>query len=344
MKVSRSKYWLSVGGALALAVLSCGGAAAEPICNHGDRPGSGQHSGHDGHGRDHGHGGDHDHGHHGTGDDHGDDHGEHSPPGDNGTVKIAGPDDAVGHPSNNPHPGCTFFVEWFGFDAGEDVISTVTIAPQAPTSDASVSSTGPGQVFVGADDAGGGTDLDGRETYSLTFSGSAPQPQQGYHVKVTVATPHSRGDDTKTKVFWVKPCGTQTPPTTPTESPGETESASPSQTPSVTPSQTPSQSPTQTPAVASTASALPGTAASESPSSDQSVAGTSASIGDADVSAAATDEARTEASTAAVPTAVDAGSDAALPDWARSPYSLALAMAALIAAAVAVIARLRTRA
>ncbi|HEY1117463.1 MAG TPA: hypothetical protein VGE43_07140, partial [Acidimicrobiales bacterium] len=43
-----------------------------------------------------------------------------NPPGNNGTVKIAGPGDEVGHPSNNPHPGCTFYVEWFGFDEGAD--------------------------------------------------------------------------------------------------------------------------------------------------------------------------------------------------------------------------------
>ncbi|MGZ4498017.1 MAG: hypothetical protein ACXVWZ_11100, partial [Nocardioides sp.] len=35
-----------------------------------------------------------------------------------------------------------------------------------------------------------------------------PQAQQGYHVKLTVATPRSKGNDTKTKVFWVAPCDT----------------------------------------------------------------------------------------------------------------------------------------
>jgi hypothetical protein len=150
-----------------------------------------------------GHANGHAHGH-ANGQGHAGGHG--SPAGNNGTVKIAGPGDEVGHPSNNPHPGCTFFVEWFGFDEGSDVVSTVTFASQAPTSDVVLGETSPSQVFVGGDPAGGGTDLDGRQAYTLTFSGGAPHPKQGYHVKLTVATPRSLGNDTKTKVFWVEPC------------------------------------------------------------------------------------------------------------------------------------------
>ena len=58
---------------------------------------------------------------------------------------------------------------------------------QAPTGDMSLSVPEPPQVFVGGDPAGGGTDLDGEATYTLDFAG-APDPQQGYHVKVTVHT------------------------------------------------------------------------------------------------------------------------------------------------------------
>ena len=75
------------------------------------------------------------HGYAGQGHGAGQSHTPGNPPGNNGTVKIAGPGDEVGHPSNNPHPGCTFYVEWFGFDEGADVVSTVTFASQAPTSD-----------------------------------------------------------------------------------------------------------------------------------------------------------------------------------------------------------------
>jgi hypothetical protein len=113
-------------------------------------------------------------------------------------------------PNNTPHPGCSFQVEWYGFDEGADVVSTVTFAMQAPTSDVDLAVAGPQSVFVGGDPASGaGTDsgLDGRETYTLSFTGE-PHPQQGYHVRLTVATPRSQGNDTKTKVFWVEPCAT----------------------------------------------------------------------------------------------------------------------------------------
>ena len=62
----------------------------------------------------------------------------------------------------------------------------------------------------GATGAGTPTGPDGRETYTVSFTGD-PHPQQGVHVRVSVATPRSHGNDTKTKVFWVQDCG-QTPP------------------------------------------------------------------------------------------------------------------------------------
>ena len=65
-------------------------------------------------------------------------------------------------------------------------------------------------VFVGHDAAGGGTDLDASRTYNLVptlrQNGFNPQPQQGYHVKLTVHTDGSQGADVKHKVFWVQPC------------------------------------------------------------------------------------------------------------------------------------------
>ena len=83
----------------------------------------------------------------------------------------------------------------------------------APTGDVGLTVDGDPTVFVGGDPASGaGTDtgLDGRETYTLSFDG-APHPKQGYHVKLTVATPRSNGNDTKTKVFWVEPCDDDDP-------------------------------------------------------------------------------------------------------------------------------------
>ena len=134
--------------------------------------------------------------------------GKGDPAGNNGTVKIApyGPIDSI--PNNTPHVDCHFQIEWYGFDEGADIISQVTFAMQAPTSDVGLSGTEPATVFVGGDPAtGAGTDtgFDGVQDYTLVFDG-APHPKQGYHVKLTINTPGSQGADVKHKVFWVQPC------------------------------------------------------------------------------------------------------------------------------------------
>lgn len=137
------------------------------------------------------------------------------PPGNNGTVKIAEHGDLDGAPDNDPHVGCSFDVEWYGFDQGPDIISLVTFEMQAPTDGVALDVAGPTAVFVGGDPATGAgtpTGLDGRETYVLAFHGE-PHAQQGYHVKLTVHTPGSKGADKKSKVFWVEGCD----PVVPTE-------------------------------------------------------------------------------------------------------------------------------
>lgn len=135
------------------------------------------------------------------------------PAGNNGTVKITAHAEDDGIPQNTPHVSCPFDIEWYGFDEGADIVSTVTFTMQAPTRDVGLSGTEPSQVFVGGDPAGGaGTDFDGEATYALAFAGE-PEPQQGYHVEVTVHTPGSQGADTKHKVFWVTPCDGGSPGT-----------------------------------------------------------------------------------------------------------------------------------
>ena len=145
-------------------------------------------------------------------------------PGNNGTVKITPLGETDGTPNNHPHVGCSFQVEWYGYDKGDDIVSRVSFAMHAPTSNVGLSVSGPSSVFVGGDAASGAgtaTGLDGREIYTLSFDG-AGHPKQGYHVKLTVTTPYSQGNDTKTKVFWVQGCeDTEVPPTEqpPTEQP-----------------------------------------------------------------------------------------------------------------------------
>lgn len=141
--------------------------------------------------------------------------GSGDPAGNNGTVKIAPLGEIDGIPNNSPHPGCTFQVEWYGFDEGAEIVSTVSFAMQAPTGDVGLGVAGLTSVPVGGDPASGaGTDtgLDGTEAYTLSFDGE-PHPKQGYHVKLTIATPQSNGNDTKSKVFWVAPCESETAPT-----------------------------------------------------------------------------------------------------------------------------------
>ena len=135
-----------------------------------------------------------------------------NPPGNNGTVKIDGVafDD---HPDNEPHVGCTFQVDFYGYDEG-DLDADVTFAVQPPTGPFETVLTD--VVFIGEDDnSGGGSEagLDASVTYTLDLSAYEPHPQQGWHVKLTVNADGSQGADVKHKVFWVEPCAAP-PPTT----------------------------------------------------------------------------------------------------------------------------------
>ena len=160
-----------------------------------------------------------DHGH-GPGKGHGD------PAGNNGTVKVIKHGNIDEVPDNQPHVGCTLDIEWYGFDEGADIVSKIDFELHAPTLTGELTVDGPSEVSVGGDAASGaGTDdgLDGRETYTLASTGLA-HPKQGFHVKVTIHTPGSIGNDTKTKVFWFQNCAAEEEPTpspVPSEEPSE---------------------------------------------------------------------------------------------------------------------------
>jgi hypothetical protein len=152
------------------------------------------------------------------------------PAGNNGTVKIDGAafDD---HPNNEPHVGCAFQVDFYGFDEG-DLNATVTFTAQPPSGQGTVILTD--TVFIGEDDhSGGGSEagLDASETYDLSglLGGLTEHPQQGFHIKLTVNAPGSQGSDVKHKVFWVKGCGAP-PTTTSTSMPTTTTTCPPKQT------------------------------------------------------------------------------------------------------------------
>jgi hypothetical protein len=136
-----------------------------------------------------------------------------NPPGNNGTVKVDDVpfDDA---PNNEPHVGCVFQVDFYGFDDG-DLFADVTFEAHPPTGPVQVLLTD--TVFIGEDDnSGGGSQagLDASETYTLDFGTIEPHPNQGFHVKLTINADGSQGADTKHKVFWVTGCVPGTTTTT----------------------------------------------------------------------------------------------------------------------------------
>jgi hypothetical protein len=69
-------------------------------------------------------------------------------------------------------------------------------------------------IFIGEDSAAGGgstAGLDASRTYDLSAAiaatGTAPHPQQGWHIGLTVNADGSIGADVKHKEFWVTGCG-----------------------------------------------------------------------------------------------------------------------------------------
>jgi hypothetical protein len=137
-----------------------------------------------------------------------------NPPGNNGTMKIDGfPFDV--HPDNEPHVGCSFQVDFYGFDQGDlDADVLFEAIPPTGTGEDLLSDT----AFIGEDaNSGGGSEsgLDASRTYDLTatLQGLTAQPEQGYHVKLTIHADGSQGTDTKYNVFWVSGCQPGSPPT-----------------------------------------------------------------------------------------------------------------------------------
>jgi hypothetical protein len=153
------------------------------------------------------------------------------PPGNNGTVKIDGVafDD---HPDNEPHVGCVFQIDFYGFDQG-NLSAQVTIDAQAPTKGGQIYTN---SIAIGEDAAGGGTDLDASLTVDLSNAlvGIKPHPQQGFHLKLTVNAEGSIGADTKHKVFWVTGCVPTTSTTTTTKATTTTTKATTTTKPTTT--------------------------------------------------------------------------------------------------------------
>ena len=125
------------------------------------------------------------------------------PRGNNGAIFIH---DVAGdnRPHNVPHVGCTFYVDFFGFDSNQ-VLSTSFVG-QAPTGAGTPLPSGDWTGTMPANGASGaGRDFDAEQAFTLDVAAlGAPQAQQGYHVKLTVATGEPGG--VKHKVFWISGC------------------------------------------------------------------------------------------------------------------------------------------
>ena len=129
------------------------------------------------------------------------------PVGNNGTVKIDGIDFDQ-YPNNEPHVGCTFEVDFYGFDEG-DLNAKVRFLVWPPTGDRMelLRDT----VFIGEDPNDGGgslAGLDAERDYNLSpyLRSYMAHPQQGYHIKLVVNAEGSIGADKKHKVFWIEEC------------------------------------------------------------------------------------------------------------------------------------------
>jgi hypothetical protein len=178
------------------------------------------------------------------------------PPGNNGTIKIDA-EEFDSHPDNQPHDGCVFQVDFYGFDEG-DLFADVTFESQAPTGPVVTLLTD--TVDIGEDGSSGANEggLDASVTYTLDFTGIEPHPKQGFHVKLTIDADGAKGDGPKHKVFWVEECVTPTPSDTPEPEPepSDTPEPEPSDTPMPEPSasvETPAAVPTEVPAGADSA-------------------------------------------------------------------------------------------
>jgi hypothetical protein len=161
---------------------------------------------------------------------------ESDAPGNHGTIKINDRD--VDQPGNDPHVGCVFQVDFYGFDAEVPVVMVFEAVP--PTGD-EVLHTESG-VLDDDDASGGGSPagLDGSFTIDLSaaLASFEPHQMQGHHLKLTVTVDdgNTQGAQTKSKTFWVTDCGTTT--TTTTTEPESTTTTEPESTTTTEPEST----------------------------------------------------------------------------------------------------------
>jgi hypothetical protein len=170
------------------------------------------------------------------------------PPGANGSVKIdENPVDS--DPSNEPHVGCGFTVQFFGFDEDTNT-ADVTFYGWEPSGDGSAVTPVEGRssfTFEGGNSPS--NTATHTESYELDTEGLVPNDKGEVHIKVDVKVTDTGGkvDFHKFKVFWTGSCDeqpTETPTPTPTVSETPTETPTGSPTPTATTTGSPSPGPT----------------------------------------------------------------------------------------------------
>jgi len=127
-----------------------------------------------------------------------------NPPGNNGTVKVDG---ATFDGGNDSHVDCQFAIGFFGYDQG-DLTGTATFELQPPSGNTVLLV---GSTAIGEDPAGGANDFDASLIVDLSgpiaSSGAIADPNQGFHVRLTIDAEGSIGATTKHKTYWVDNCG-----------------------------------------------------------------------------------------------------------------------------------------
>jgi hypothetical protein len=129
-----------------------------------------------------------------------------NPPGNNGTIKVDGVEFDQ-HPNNEPHPGCVFEIDFYGFDEGTSADLEFRAHPPTGTELILEDTVDLGDTNASGGGSEAGFDVSSAQ-YDLGTDGLLddfePHPQQGYHIKLTIHAEGSQGADTKHKVFWVE--------------------------------------------------------------------------------------------------------------------------------------------
>jgi hypothetical protein len=136
-----------------------------------------------------------------------------NPPGNNGTVKVDSKEfDTL--PDNEPHAGCVFQIDYYGFDEGA-LSATASFYLMQPNEDRLVYTE---TVFIGQDDNGGGgsaAGIDREQEVNLgdELLATGGDATTSYHVKLIVHAEGAANADTKSKTFWASGCATEQPDT-----------------------------------------------------------------------------------------------------------------------------------